>query len=77
MNGKKTFNLFSPVFARGMYTVGDIDKVYENGRIVYTGQVSLKDVVAFCVVTLQIEKLTMLLWDHSCQYWPMDQLSRM
>ena len=37
IKGEKTFELYAPSDAACMYTKGEIDKVYPNGRIVYKG----------------------------------------
>ena len=43
LRGEKHFTLFPPSTANDMYTVGDIVKIYENGRINYAGQLTNED----------------------------------
>ena len=38
IKGKKRIRLFPPTAASSMYTYGELDKVYNNGRIVYKSQ---------------------------------------
>ena len=39
LRGRKRFRLYPPAAAKGMYTVGRVEAVHPNGRIVFKGQV--------------------------------------
>ena len=43
LRGEKHISLFPPTTATDMYTVGEIVKIYENGRINYAGQLTNED----------------------------------
>ena len=43
LRGEKHISLFSPNTANSMYTVGEIIKIYDNGRINYEGQLTNED----------------------------------
>jgi hypothetical protein len=43
LKGQKQITLISPAFAENLYTVGELDIVYPNGRINYVGQPTFAD----------------------------------
>mmetsp|Transcript_7593 Transcript_7593/g.11337 ORF Transcript_7593/g.11337 Transcript_7593/m.11337 type:complete len:385 (+) Transcript_7593:327-1481(+) len=43
LRGEKRLRLYSPCYASNMYTIGNIVKVHENGRINYEGQLTTAD----------------------------------
>lgn len=72
LRGRKRFRLYPPQLASKMYTVGKVERVHPNGRIVFKGQVSAAPCELHCTarsLVLQLHVRQGVLMATACSRW--------